>query len=576
MPGFNLSTGVYRFPEKEKLDHIFYESISRSEYAINRFTLKKFINDKIFYDDEHYIIILDGVVLNKNFLVQEGENWEKAVIRLYKAHGETFFNNFRGSFTGAIYEKKEEKWIIFNDHLGSKHLYYFLQDDKIYISSEIRDLYSLFKGCSIEYHLDQQATYMLLSYGYMLDNHTLCTEIKKLEPGSFVRVQNNKIDIEKYYTLPLAPKEDNRSTSELIDGIDQKFKAAIKLQFDKDLEYGHSHLVALSGGLDSRMTSWVAHQMGYKDQINFTFSQSNYLDETIPKKIAADLKHEWIFKALDNGIFLKDLDEINRISGGNVLYYTLAHGNSMFKLLNLSNLGLVHSGQIGDIVISSFIKDFNNLEISGVKAYSKKFLDKIERPSPVANNIEEKEGILIYRRGLNGANNGLLIYQDNTETMSPFYDIDFFEYCLSIPIERRKKHQLYIKWVTTKYPEAAKYVWETTKKPVSTKEVKPIIIPIGGKKIPLKSFLPLFLHKTGIKKQKKKKKKSKEQMNPLDYWYETNNDIKEFQDQYFNQTIHLLDKNKKMKQEITELYTEGTAIEKNQVLTLLSAIKLFF
>ena len=64
-------------------------------------------------------------------------------------------------------------------------------------------------------------------------------------------------------------------------------------------------------------------------------------------------------------------------------------------------------------------------------------------------------------------------------------------------------------------------------------------------------------------------------MNPLEYWYNTNSDIATFQDEYFKNTIDLV-KNEVLRKDCEKLYTEGTAIEKNQVLTLLSALKLFY
>lgn len=47
------------------------------------------------------------------------------------------------------------------------------------------------------------------------------------------------------------------AVTDLIDMLDEKFRAVVKLEFDKDIEYGYKYLVDLSGGLDSRMTSWV-------------------------------------------------------------------------------------------------------------------------------------------------------------------------------------------------------------------------------------------------------------------------------------------------------------------------------
>src|SRR5690606_22541303 len=305
------------------------------------------------------------------------------------------------------------------------------------------------------------------------------------------------------------------------------------------------------------------------NQINFTFSQSDYLDETIPKKIASDLKHEWIFKALDNGVFLKDLEEINLMTGGNVLYYGLAHGNSMIKLINFDNLGIIHSGQLGDVVIGTFIKTLSKEGLQKLDgAYSKTLLDKEANENKI-DSVEDIEQKLIYQRGVNGANNGLVASQNYSETFSPFYDIDFFEFCLSIPIELRMGHNLYKKWILTKYPKAADYVWESTKKKINKKE---ILIGYKGKKIPASRVVLLIFQKIGTKKSSLH---TRNHMNPLDYWYSSNEDIRLFQDKYFKENINFV-VNDKLREDCHKLYKEGGAIEKNQILSLLSANQMFF
>lgn len=59
------------------------------------------------------------------------------------------------------------------------------------------------------------------------------------------------------------------------------------------------------------------------------------------------MKHEWLFKALDNGLWLYNLDNVLEITGGNVLYYGQAHGMSLYKYLNFEDFGILHSGQLG-------------------------------------------------------------------------------------------------------------------------------------------------------------------------------------------------------------------------------------
>ena len=243
--------------------------------------------------------------------------------------GNGFFKKFRGSFCGAFYDKKEDKWIVFTDHIGSRALYYYKKGEVYFISSEINEIYAFLKDNNLPYSLNIESAYNLLSYGYMLGDDTLCDDIHKIMPGNYLCIRDGSVEMINYYKLPKSKLDGNVDEDQIIEMLDIKFREAIRLQFEKDREYSYKHLVTLSGGLDSRMTSWVAHQMGYVDQLNLTFSQSDYLDETIAKKIAADLKHEWIFKALDNGTFLKDIDEISNISGGNTLYYGLAHSNSI-------------------------------------------------------------------------------------------------------------------------------------------------------------------------------------------------------------------------------------------------------
>lgn len=560
MPGFNLAIGKYDFPtKKNNSNHLICETIDVREYSLNRFTLRKFEEDKLFVQRNDYVLVLEGVILNKTSLSKTNKNWEEVVWELYKQKGDTFFEEFRGSFSGALYDKAQNKWIIFTDHIGSKHLYYSKRGEELYLTSEIADLYALFKEHDLTYSLDEQGAYMLLSYGYMLNDFTLCSDIRKLKPGHFIKFENNNFSIHQYYTLP-DKYDESIDENEAIEKVDQLFRSAIKLQFDKDREYGYKHLVALSGGLDSRMTTWVAHEMGYTNQLNFTFSQSNYLDETIAKEIASDLKHEWMFKALDNGLFLKEIDEVNKVSGGNILYYSLSHSRSAIKYINLNNLGMIHSGLLGDILKGDYYDKKNE------GGFSSKLLSRVDHD--VLDNIGINEIRKTKQRAFNGIHHSLVMTNNYTEGMSPFYEIELLDYSLTINPNIRSNRKLYKKWISKKYPKAADYVWESTKSKLTDKQLN-----IFGKEIPIKQLPDRIFRKLGLKKDPKD---TAFHMNPLGYWYKTNPELKEFQDNYFNENIDRLDKYKELKKDCIELYQMGNGVEKNQVLTLLSALKLFF
>lgn len=62
-----------------------------------------------------------------------------------------------------------------------------------------------------------------------------------------------------------------------------------------------------------------------------------------------------MFKALDNGTYIyKYFDESVKISGARSQGCTIAHTLSMVSNMNLEKYGMVHTGQLGDVVIGTF------------------------------------------------------------------------------------------------------------------------------------------------------------------------------------------------------------------------------
>ena len=491
------------------------EMIQTEKAICYKHMVPKFENDKVFVNTEDFILVLDGVVLNKKSLDTE-KNWFESIIKLYRLNGEHFFESFRGSFGGLLYDKKEEKYILFSDHVGSKFIYYSLNNGTLACSTMMYSMYRFLQENHIHYELSTESAYLLLTYGYMLENRTLCDKIFRLIPGCYLVFQHGELQEKRYCLLNNEP-DNSLTEADAIEIYDREFRRAIALEFDKDVEYGYKHFVALSAGLDSRMVSWVAHDMGYADQLNNTFSQSDYWDEIIPKQIARDLKHEWIFKMLDNGLWLYDIDEITRLTGGNVLYYGLAHGNSMSKYINFERLGLVHSGQLGDVVFGTFFSSTNFKAIFhlGDGAYSSTYLDKMTKME--LHDFENQEISNFYNRGFNGANNGLLSTMQYTETCSPFMDWDLMNAVLKVPLKYRFGHYIYKKWILAKYPNAANYVWEKIGATIKEPTLK-----IKGKDLPIrqlpKKILTRLLHlKSGTL--------SRKHMNPIGYYLATNLDL---------------------------------------------------
>ena len=575
MPGFFGFFGIHQNSNlKNTSNKINDKSFSGKDYYVESHTISKFQKDKVFYNDEDFLVLTEGVILNSKDLINKFKQNSliETILFMYQTIGNDFFKDFRGSFSGVFFDKKNNRKIIFTNHIGDKQIFYCQGEDEIIFGSEINYLVKYFKDNQLIYTFNKKAAYYLLTFGFMLEDNTLFNEYKKLIPGNYIIIENGKFNIVEYYKLDNSPKYEE-TENEIIENIDRLFRQAIKRAFEKDIEYGYKHLVALSGGLDSRMTTWVAHDMGYgKNIVNYTFSQSDYIDEVIPKQIARDLKHQWIFKALDNGEFLKDIDDTVKICAGNALYYGLAHGKSCLELLNISRFGIIHSGQLGDVILGTFYssKQKNKMYTLMDGAYSKVLSTKLKQKD-IDCCYENEEIYKFYNRGFNGANQGLTVAQENFETYSPFYDLDFLEYCLSIPVEFRFNHYIYFKWILSKYPQAGNYIWEKINGKITDWKINIFNKQILIKRLPQKTFNYV------LKKLKLKHSlNSKNHMNPLDYWYNNNKDLKKFMDDYFIDNIDKLNFDIELKNDSIYLYKEGNTIEKNQVLTLLFALKLYF
>jgi asparagine synthase (glutamine-hydrolysing) len=582
MPGFigkiGNSEGIGFAPETRA--NLVQENKSGPGWYVECRTLNKFRLDKPFYENEDFLLLMEGVVLNRKTIESKYQNksFASAIIASYKINGETFFNEFRGSFSGVFYDKLKKTWIIFTDQIGDKQVFFTQNNDDLIFGSEPGFVAEYCKRNKIPLTLNNDAAYMLLTYGFFIENNTLAKEIKKLNAGHYLKIINNNIDVVQYHRFTNEPNY-SRTLNEWIDGIDHYFRQAVQRQFEKDIEYGYKHITTLSGGLDSRMTVWTAHELGYTDQLNTTFSQSNYLDETIAKQIATDLKHDWLFKALDHGNFIKNADEISKITYGGGSFLGMAHGKSLYDLINFECFGIMHTGQIGDSIIGTFYKK----PIAGVKpkigdgAYEQGLVEKLKEYI-FQYDYPNVEIFALYSRAFTGANQGLLVFQEYTESISPFTDVDFLEYSYSIPVELRYNHKIYFDWILKKHPGAAEYVWEKTKGKINALDEYEILN-IFGKKIRkgyvLESLVGAVKRRLPKIKESKKNEVSSWNMNPLDYWIETNKELNIFLEDYFNNAIGLVP-NSEIKMDCTKLFNSINNGEKLQVITLLSGVKRLF
>lgn len=533
-------------------------------YNVWDHSLNKFPKDAVFAPRRHETFFLEGYILNKEELINKysSTDWENAFVT--SCAGGQIFSELRGAFSGFIYNELNGECKIYTDHVGNHAVYYYYHEGVLIAGTKIEYIVEVLKYNGIPIQMNKKGLDYMLTYGYMLDETTLVEEIKRVLPGTYIQMQKGIESTIKYYELNNSVK-DECTEKEAIDKLDKAFRKAVQREFDKDREYGYRHLVDLSGGLDSRMVCWVAHEMGYTEQLNISYSKKDYLDEKISAQIAIALKHDYFFYPLDGLAWMMDIDENFSCNNGTDTFINITGGNRVLKNINPSLYGIEHTGMLGDVIISSYYAD-EEINYGKPVMGHHKYSDKLDLPieDDILKRYSNLELFTLSTRGLIGIQSSYMIRQQYVETSSPFLDIDFLEVCLKLPFKYRKKHNIYLKWIAAKYPDAAEFGWE------SWHGIKPKKECVNKRRMVtltklVRNYLGKVIGRT-----------PRDNMNPLDYWYNSEEYIRDQYELYYSEYV----KHDAIPQEyrdcFNKMFMEGNVQEKAMVLTVLSSVKRWF
>lgn len=557
-------------PEPHTMGPTVSDRIDLDQGCIVRTTNPKFLDDKVLAADDEAAVALDGVIFNLAALRQAEDAPDnfQTLKRLYQQHGDTFFTHLRGEWAGALYDRARRRWVAFTNQTASKPLFYYARDGLFACSTQFDVLAQVLRDLGRGLTLDEFGAYCLLTYGYMIEDATLVSEIRKLKAGQYLTYEGGQVRVEEWLRLCNEPYLTD-SKEDIIERVDDLFKQAVAMQYEKDRACGYDHLATLSGGLDSRMNVMVAQELGYRPQVVMTFSQTGYWDMRIANRIARDLGLEFIFYALDGGDYLhRVFFDAVRASGGLVLYGGSAHLLSALKRLDTSRVGMLHTGMIGDAVLGSFLTGVETAQATlPAGAYSTVLLDRIASDVQAAmNRYETEDEFLMYNRGCNGALNGNWTTYQVTECTSPFLDVEFLTYCMRIPRLFRNKEQIYIDWIMAKHPAADRYVWEKTRG----------ARPSDG---PVMRFVKKYLWAASVLGRGRWDLVS---MNPLKSWEKTNATLMAFMEAYWRDHAEVLDDYPELRRDCERLFRfegswkRGSILDKTQVMTLVEAIRMIW
>ncbi len=522
----------------------------------------RFVEDHIFEIAADHGIVLDGVVLNKaELLAAQGEtSWPVLVSRM----AEPVCRFLCGPFTGCLWEG--DCLYTFANQTGDTAVFYYQNATCFIASSSFSMVHHFCRENGFPLTYDEVAANHLLSFGWVVEGHTLAKEIHRVRPGEVVYLKNGQIREEIYHRLNNTHTLDI-SIEEAVELLDTGFRKAVKRCFDKDLEYGYNHHLAdMSGGLDSRMTSWVARDLGYENITNICYAKSNSIEVPCSRAAALALGNEFLFKSLDDLTFFYDVDEILQKNYGLTNYISLTGGNRFLSDLSFEKFGLEHTGQLGDVIIGSYVKKGQSLERNPKEISTS---DPIHVQLKHAADFENQELLMLYYRGFYGILSSHFIRGNYTYVVSPFLDTDFLELCMSLPLTYRCDHVLYLAWLRAKFP-AALAVPSTRR---TTEHEKLTWRDMGRRLVGKHKHAAIRLLKTiklyGVINDPNT-------MNPLEYWYSTTPNLQAFLTTYYEENLFRLDVHPAIKPQVEELFHGERVTDKLLAITVLGGLKNYF
>lgn len=240
-------------------------------------------------EDETVWIVFNGEIYNyselRQTLLSRGHVFRtrsdtEVIVHLYEEFGEAGFEQLRGMFAFAIWDKNQRKLVLARDRVGIKPLYYGVTSTGVVFGSEMK---AILVDPEIKREILPSTIDRFLTFGYVPGEETLLKDIYKLPPGSFMVIQDGKFKIKQYWDLHFS--EESLSLKAAEEQLLELFEESVRLHMISDVPVGF----LLSGGVDSTAMLSLAARKTDKPISSYTvgFTNSGVTDERPFAKLAA-------------------------------------------------------------------------------------------------------------------------------------------------------------------------------------------------------------------------------------------------------------------------------------------------
>lgn len=236
---------------------------------------------------------LKKVLVENNYTFKSNSDTE-VILNYYKFKGIDGFNDLRGMYAFAIWDKKINKLFLARDPNGIKPLYYYKDNEKFCFSSQFKSIYKL---PFIEKKISKKSEFLYFLWGNIPKEYTLQENIFSLAPASILEIDFKNKKKSKNHRIKINCRE-----------VEKNLETAIMETCEYHSVSDVPISIFLSSGLDSSIILHYLNKIKNLKKnlcaltIGFESFKGSNLDEVkLAKKLTSELKVEHKVK-----IFKKD------------------------------------------------------------------------------------------------------------------------------------------------------------------------------------------------------------------------------------------------------------------------------
>lgn len=416
-------------------------------------------------EQEDCVIAIDGHLYGSSAkLIEEIKTLAKACFK-QQDYGplQHFVAHTDGEYIIAIVDKLTQSLLVFNDFMGRLPFYYYQQEGRSLLSRDIS-----FITHNTQATANKQGITQSLLLGFTLNENSLHQGISKLLPGqALLLTPAHNIQLHSTYSHCFAPPR-HHSTPPKAQQAAQLFLSACQAR------YQQGQGIALSGGLDSRAVLAALHGL-YGPQHCFTYSDSAATataDIAVAQKLSSLFKSPWQLITLpphneessQQLISIKQglnyegmafiLPFLQQIRGKYKGQWTGDGGDKVLPDLRPLRPLFSMSDLVNYIYHRHHILSYKEIEQAvGIKKKEIKAMLRTHLEAYPEKKLSHKYArFIMMQRGVNWLFEGEDRNRHYLESITPFYSIAFYQYCMAIPWRHKKNFKFFKAFLHALHP----------------------------------------------------------------------------------------------------------------------------